>query len=115
MTTALLTTKLYIPPVRSELVSRRHLIERLNAGLSGKLTLISAPAGFGKTTLVSEWISQSDIPFCWISLDDNDNDPGQFLAYLTASLQSIEIEVDPEPIKLLQNPARGKLKPFSMV
>ncbi len=110
MITALLTTKLYIPPVRSELVSRQHLIDRLNSGLSGKLTLISAPAGFGKTTLISEWISQSDIPFCWISLDENDNDPGRFLAYLTASLQSIEIDVDLESIKLLQNPERRQIE-----
>ncbi len=57
MNTPLLTTKLYIPPLRQELVSRPRLIERLNAGLVRKLTLISAPAGFGKTTLLSEWIS----------------------------------------------------------
>ena len=56
MATPLLTTKLYIPPVRPELMSRPRLIERLNAGLHRKLTLISAPAGFGKTTLLSEWI-----------------------------------------------------------
>ena len=56
MSTPLLTTKLYIPPVRPELVPRPRLIERLNAGLHRKLTLISAPAGFGKTTLLSEWI-----------------------------------------------------------
>jgi LuxR family maltose regulon positive regulatory protein len=55
MTSPLLTTKLYIPRVRPELVHRPHLIERLNVGLHRKLTLISAPAGFGKTTLVSEW------------------------------------------------------------
>ena len=55
MTTSLLTTKLYIPPARPELVPRPRLIERLNAGLHRKLTLISAPAGFGKTTLLSEW------------------------------------------------------------
>lgn len=57
MTTPLLTTKLYIPPHRPNLVPRPRLIERLNAGLHCKLTLISAPAGFGKTTLLSEWIN----------------------------------------------------------
>ena len=64
MATPLLTTKLYIPPVRPELVPRPRLIERLNAGLHRKLTLVSAPAGFGKTTLLSEWVSraQSDPP-----------------------------------------------------
>ena len=75
----LLKTKLYIPPVRPELVSRPRLIERLNAGLQRKLTLISAPAGFGKTTLLSEWASQrasestSGRPVAWVSLDEGDN------------------------------------------
>ena len=76
----LLTTKLYIPPVRPELVSRPRLIERLNAGLQRKLTLVSAPAGFGKTTLLSEWIGESanqrcGRPVAWLSLDEGDNDP----------------------------------------
>jgi len=62
MATPLLTTKLYIPPTRPELISRPRLIERLNAGLHQKLTLISAPAGFGKTTLLSEWINQYPTP-----------------------------------------------------
>jgi LuxR family maltose regulon positive regulatory protein len=61
MTTALLTTKLHIPPLRSELVPRPRLIQRLNAGLQRKLTLISAPAGFGKTTLVSHWVRHIDL------------------------------------------------------
>jgi ATP/maltotriose-dependent transcriptional regulator MalT len=70
MTTPLLRTKLYIPPVRPELVSRPRLIERLNAGLHRKLTLISAPAGFGKTTLLSEWIHRRGgvtppLPVAW--------------------------------------------------
>lgn len=110
MTSVLLNTKIFIPPVRSVLVSRPELIERLNAGLSSKLTLVSAPAGFGKTTLISEWISQSKRLFCWYSLDDNDNDPGRFLAYMVASLQSIQIKVDPEPIKRLQNPEQGQIE-----
>jgi len=63
MTTPLLTTKLYIPPPRPNLVSRPRLIERLNAGLHRKLTLVSAPAGFGKTTLLSEWIHHSETRF----------------------------------------------------
>ncbi len=77
--TPLLTTKLYIPPPRPNLVSRPRLIERLNAGLHRKLTLISAPAGFGKTTLLSEWASQrvsesaDGRPVAWVSLDEGDN------------------------------------------
>jgi LuxR family maltose regulon positive regulatory protein len=88
MATPLLTTKLYIPPARPELVSRPRLIERLNAGLHCKLTLISAPAGFGKTTLVSEWVQEMGrapppvaamggatppTAIAWLSLDESDN------------------------------------------
>jgi LuxR family maltose regulon positive regulatory protein len=90
MTTSLLNTKLYTPPVRPELVPRQRLIERLNAGLSRKLTLISAPAGFGKTTLVTEWLEGVDHPSTWLSLDENDNDPARFFTYLVAALQGID-------------------------
>ena len=89
MVTPLLVTKLYIPLIRPELVPRPRLIKRLNAGLCRKLTLVSAPAGYGKTTLISEWLQQMDRPFTWISLDDGDNDPSRFLAYLAAALQRI--------------------------
>lgn len=89
MVTPLLVTKLYIPLIRPELVPRPRLIKRLNAGLCRKLTLVSAPAGYGKTTLISEWLQQMDRPLTWISLDDGDNDPSRFLAYLAAALQRI--------------------------
>ena len=77
MSTPILATKLYIPPPRPQVVLRPHLIERLNEGLSAgrKLTLISAPAGFGKTTLVSEWVAGCGRPVAWLSLDEGDNDP----------------------------------------
>ena len=90
MSTPLLSTKLYIPPVRPELVPRPHLIDRLNAGLDRKLTVISAPAGFGKTTLLSEWASSCRRPVAWVSLDEADNDPVRFLGYLVAALQTVE-------------------------
>ena len=87
MPTPLLKTKLYIPPTRAELVSRPRLLERLNAGLDRKLTLISAPAGFGKTTLLSEWVAacgldEPKVRVAWLSLDEGDNEPSRFLAYL---------------------------------
>ncbi|MFC1879623.1 hypothetical protein ACFLZW_06875, partial [Chloroflexota bacterium] len=85
MTTALLSSKLYFPPQRPELVSRPRLIERLDAGLRGKLTLVSAPAGFGKTTLVSEWVRGCGRPIAWFSLDKNDNDLARLLTYLIAA------------------------------
>ncbi len=89
-TRPLLTTKLYVPPTRSRLVSRPRLIELLNAGLHRKLTLVSAPAGFGKTTLLSEWVAQCDRPVAWLSLDEGDNDVARFLAYFVAALRTIE-------------------------
>jgi LuxR family maltose regulon positive regulatory protein len=109
----LLTTKLHAPPVRSGLVPRPRLTQRLNEGLTRKLTLLSAPAGFGKTTLLAEWIAdcrfsiadsrlpgakglaianrQSPIanPVAWLSLNPADNDPTRFLTYLIAALQSM--------------------------
>jgi LuxR family maltose regulon positive regulatory protein len=91
MATALLTTKLYIPPVRPNQVSRPRLIRRLDEGvrLGHRLTLVSAPAGFGKTTLLSEWAAATEGPVAWVSLDKDDNEPGRFLAYLVAALQTI--------------------------
>ena len=91
MLTPVLATKLYIPPVRPNAVSRPRLIERLNGGLRGGsgVTLISAPAGFGKTTLVSEWISACNLPAAWLSLDAGDNDPIRFLTYLVAAFQTL--------------------------
>jgi LuxR family maltose regulon positive regulatory protein len=93
MSTTILATKLYIAPPRSKIVLRPRLIEQLNEGLSSgrKLTLISAPAGFGKTTLVSEWIASCERQVAWLSLDEGDNDPIRFLTYLVAALQTLAL------------------------
>jgi LuxR family maltose regulon positive regulatory protein len=88
--TSLLNTKLYIPPSRPDLVPRPRLIERLNEGISQKLILVCAPAGFGKTTLVSKWVESLDLPVAWVSLDKRDNDRTSFLIYLVAALQTID-------------------------
>jgi LuxR family maltose regulon positive regulatory protein len=88
-TLQLLQTKLSIPAVREELVSRPRLLARLSAGLAGKLTLVSAPAGFGKTTLLASWSKNCRLPVAWLSLDEGDNEPVRFMAYLVASLESV--------------------------
>ena len=104
MSSPILTTKLYIPPVRPELVSRPRLIERLNAGLHRKLTLVSAPAGFGKTTLVTEWLNSAGRPCTWLSLDEEDNDPARFLTYLVAALQRVDPNIGQAAQAMLQAP-----------
>ncbi|MBE7555734.1 MAG: AAA family ATPase [Anaerolineales bacterium] len=117
-------TKLYIPPPVPHLVPRPRLSERLNQGLNGRLTLISAPAGYGKTTLISEWLSRlageqgsrgaeedltpaplplrSPTSFSWLSLDEGDNDVNRFLTYLIAALQRINPDIGQISQQLLQ-------------
>ncbi|MBY3622218.1 hypothetical protein HGO21_22075 [Acinetobacter sp. CUI P1] len=80
-------TKLHIPRVRKSLVSRPRLMRKLNEGMDYKLTLISAQAGYGKTTALSEWIRHCDMQVAWVSLDMQDNDWAQFWSYVTASIQ----------------------------
>ena len=100
----ILQTKLFIPPTRRKRVPRPALIARLNEGLTGKLTLISAPAGFGKTTLMADWLQQLDRPFTWISLDEGDNDPVRLCSYILAALQRIEPEMVEAAQAMLEAP-----------
>jgi len=104
MSTPVLATKLYIPPPRAKTVLRPRLIERLIEGMHRKLTLISAPAGFGKTTLVSEWVAGCERPVAWLSLDEGDNDPTRFLTYLVAALQTIAANIGEGVLGVLQSP-----------
>ncbi len=114
MATPILATKLYIPPSRPDLVPRRRLIARLHGGLHRKLTLISAPAGFGKTTLVSAWLDerstaatgQKDIGkrVAWLSVDESDSDPTRFLSYLIAALQTVLPHLGTGLLQLFQSP-----------
>ena len=91
MSTPILATKLYVPPSQPGIVPRPRLVGRLNDGLHRRLILISAPAGFGKTTLLGEWIAGLGRPAAWLSLDEGDSDPTRFLAYLIAALQTIGV------------------------
>src|SRR5207248_6609206 len=104
MPTSILATKLYLPRLRPNVVSRPRLLERLNAGLHRKLTLIAAPAGFGKTTLVSAWVEGIERPTAWLSLDEGENDPTRFLAYLVTALQTIAATLGEGVLGVLQSP-----------
>jgi LuxR family maltose regulon positive regulatory protein len=99
----LLSTKFFIPRPRSNLVSRPRLIEHVNAGLDKKLTLIAAPAGFGKTTLLSEWIPRCPRKVTWLSLDESDNDATRFWVYFIASLQALCSDLGDSALALLQS------------
>ncbi|HVO73231.1 MAG TPA: LuxR C-terminal-related transcriptional regulator [Ignavibacteriaceae bacterium] len=85
----LISTKLYKPALQPKTISRTRLLEKLNSGLKNKLILVSAPAGFGKTTILTDWISQAEFPSAWVSLDSGDNDPKRFFTYCLAALQNL--------------------------
>jgi len=115
MSAQILTTKLHIPPPRSNLVLRPRLSKRLNESLHRKLTLISAPAGFGKTTLLSEWIAVPtpshrpigeglEVRAAWFSLDDGDNDPVRFWSHFIAAVQILFPNVGEGTMGTLQSP-----------
>lgn len=100
-----LATKLYIPSPQPKVLLRSRLIERLQSGLSSghKLILISAPAGFGKTTLMSEWIANSERPVAWLSLDEGDSDLTRFLTYFIAALQTLVAGIGNDLLGALQS------------
>jgi ATP/maltotriose-dependent transcriptional regulator MalT len=100
----LLQSKLRIPPVRREHVPRPRLHTLLRAGLEGRVTLVSAPAGFGKTSLLSEWLQSQDLPVAWLSLDEQDNAWPRFLAYLLTAVQAIDPSVGTGLLGALESP-----------
>ena len=114
METSLLKTKLNIPPTRPQLVARPRLVERLQEGLGYDLILISAPAGFGKTTLLSEWIhgSQPRMSTAWISLDEGDNDPVRFWDYFIAALQTLQPDCGEKVLPLLHSSPQPSVEPM---
>jgi len=106
----LLTTKLSIPSLRKDVLSRPHLIERMDAnllqddGFGRRLTLVSAPAGYGKTTLALSWLQHLDLPAAWLSLDEADNDPRRFITYLIAAMQQVHRSIGQVATGMLRSP-----------
>lgn len=107
MAVSILATKLYSPPLRPKVVLRPRLIDRLNEGLRHMpgVTLISAPAGFGKTTLISEWTAACERPVAWLSLDEGENDLTRFLIYFVAALQRVVPNLGERELEMLQSTA----------
>ncbi|MBK6281700.1 MAG: hypothetical protein IPF54_02650 [Draconibacterium sp.] len=106
----MLLTKLHIPPAGQNIVHRQELYKKLDTGLTRKLILISAPAGFGKTTVVSDWINQNKIPTAWFSLDKGDNDPAEFINYIISGIQNIHKEFGQSALKLLNSPNKPSVE-----
>jgi LuxR family maltose regulon positive regulatory protein len=106
MTNRLLTTKIYLPAARSGLVPRARLTQLLDEGLKrqDKLILISAPAGFGKTTLVADWLRHVECPVAWLSLDKDDNNPARFWRYVIAALQTVDATFGQMALAALESP-----------
>ncbi len=101
----LLSTKLFTPSIRPDHLSRPRLIAHIHAGIDKTLILISAPAGYGKTTLVCSFLHETSIPSAWISLDEGDNDIIRFLQVFLAALQKVVPTIQPEMLSALRSPA----------
>ncbi len=111
MATPILTTKLSIPPKRTDWVVRPRLLKRLDEGLRHRLTLVSAPAGFGKTTLIASWLHKQPLPqVAWLSLEEDDNEPVRFLAHLIAAWQTLDAGIGQAAQSLLETPHLPKLE-----
>jgi LuxR family maltose regulon positive regulatory protein len=99
----LLRTKISIPRLPGEFVHRPRLTDRINQGVKGPLTLLAAPAGFGKTNLLIEWTKEANLPIAWLTLDNDDNDLSRFVRYVIGALQTVEPGLGEEALDLLQS------------
>ena len=106
MTTPILSTKLHIPKPASNVVTRSQLFNVLDHGVDGKCIVVSAPAGFGKTTVISSWLVTVERAVAWLSLEESDNDLTRFLCYLIAALQSVEPRIGQQLLPVLQSEQR---------
>jgi LuxR family transcriptional regulator, maltose regulon positive regulatory protein len=102
MQTTILATKLFVPSARETLVARPRLTDVLSKALAQGFTLVSAPAGYGKTTLVSTWLRETGIPTAWLSLEEADNDPIRFLQYLLTALHDIVVSIHFDLLDLVE-------------
>lgn len=106
----ILTTKLKPPHATRNLVVRTRLYEILERGFASKLTLVAAPAGYGKTTLVSEWVLGKDLPTAWFTVDERDNDPARFLIHLIAALQTVNQNIGADALEVLYSPVQMRIE-----
>src|SRR5215470_988763 len=111
----ILVTKLAMPRVRSDLVARTRLTNQLSLGVQRPLTLIAAPAGFGKTTLLSTWLEQASLRSAWLSLEHDDDDLTRFWSYVFAAVSHIHPGSDSSALALLQGSAPQQLPPIETV
>lgn len=105
----LLKTKLYVPTAPESRVARSHLLGCLGEAEKKALTIVSAPAGFGKTTLLAEWIAETSLSVAWLSLDNGDNDPYRLLSYLIAALEGVHEDVGGEARQIMRSPQLAPL------
>ncbi len=112
----LLNTKLMAPRPHGGVIERRALLMRLDEGLAKRLTLVCAPTGFGKTTLVATWIANGKFPSAWLTLDETDNDPARFWTYLVSAVRTLDPGIGKATLSALTTaqpqPAETLLTPF---
>ena len=104
MSSPFLSTKFFVPQPRKAIVHREHLFDLLNGGIQGKLVLVSAPAGYGKTTLISSWLAHQVLPVAWVSEDEGDNEYFRFFSYLLEALRQKDLQIGETLLQMLQSP-----------